>query len=99
MNETIKTILSRRSIRVFRPEQIPAEALEEVVTAGQYAPSAMGAQQWLLVAVRDRELMARLGEDCRRTLNREGDPSTARPQRCWCLARRTDTSPSGTAPV
>ena len=74
MNETIKTILSRRSIRVFRPEQIPAEALEEVVTAGQYAPSAMGAQQWLLVAVRDRELMARLGEDCRRTLNREGDP-------------------------
>ena len=28
MNETIKTILSRRSIRVFRPEQIPAEALE-----------------------------------------------------------------------
>lgn len=74
MNETIKTILSRRSVRAYRPEQIPAELLKEIVNAGQYAPSAMGEQQWLFVAVRDRALMARLGADCKATLGRDADP-------------------------
>ena len=74
MNETIKTILSRRSVRAYKPEQIPAELLTEIVNAGQYAPSAMGRQQWLFVAVRDKALMARLGADCKSTMGMGEDP-------------------------
>ena len=34
MNETIKSILGRRSVKEYRPEQIKAEELEMIILAG-----------------------------------------------------------------
>ena len=41
MNEILNNIKTRRSIRSFTDEKIPKEALEQIVEAGRYAPSAM----------------------------------------------------------
>ena len=42
MNESMKTLLNRRSVRSFRPEQLREEDLAAILKAGTYAPSAMG---------------------------------------------------------
>ena len=42
MNETMKTLLERRSIRKYQPRQVEDAVLEEILKAGLYAPSAMG---------------------------------------------------------
>lgn len=54
MNETLETILTRRSVRKYRSDPIPTEIMEQIVEAGLYAPSAMGRQPWHVVVVRDR---------------------------------------------
>lgn len=57
MNRTLETIYGRRTVRSFRTEQIPEEALEEILRAGRYAPSAMGLQGRFFTVVQNRELM------------------------------------------
>jgi nitroreductase len=46
MNETITSLLERRSIRKFTTEQISREELELVLKAGAYAPSGRNRQPW-----------------------------------------------------
>ena len=43
-NEILNAIASRRSCRAYEPEQITAEELEAVTTAGTWAATAMGRQ-------------------------------------------------------
>ena len=51
MNEVLNTILNRRSVRAYLPEQVPGDKLEAVVKAGLYAPSAMNQQSWHFVVL------------------------------------------------
>ena len=60
MNETMKTLLGRRSIRSFRPEPLKEDDLAAIVEAGIYAPSAKNLQSTKLVVVQDRETVALL---------------------------------------
>ena len=41
LNETIKTIMDRRSVRQFTYKPIDASELEAILEAGKYAPSAV----------------------------------------------------------
>jgi len=70
MNETIQTLLSRRSIRKYKPEQFPGEILQQIIDAGLHAPSAMGRQPWHLVVVRGHGKIVEI--------NREVKAATAR---------------------
>lgn len=54
MNDTIRTLLERRSVRSYRPDAVEEEKLQAILEAGLYAPSAMGLQSVTLVAVEDR---------------------------------------------
>ena len=63
MNETIKTILTRRSIRQYKSEQFPDEILQQIIEAGLYAPSAMGRQPWHLVVVRGHDKIAEVNRE------------------------------------
>ncbi len=56
----LKALTERRSNRKFRPEQITAEELDAVLTAGMYAPTAKGAQKPQIIAVQDPEEVAAL---------------------------------------
>jgi hypothetical protein len=62
MSKTIEDILTRRSIRHFRPDPVPEELLEQIVNAGLYAPSAKNHQSSVILAVTDPALIARLSE-------------------------------------
>lgn len=44
MNQVIETILSRRTIRNFKSEQISEADLKQILEAGLYAPTAGGRQ-------------------------------------------------------
>ncbi len=66
MNETLKAMKERRSIRKFKPE-LPAKAdLEKIVEAGLYAASGKGQQAAIIVAVTNKELRDKIAEENRR---------------------------------
>lgn len=56
MNEVLKAMKERRSIRKFTPEMPEREDLERIIEAGLYAPSARGRQAAIVVAVTNKEL-------------------------------------------
>lgn len=55
MNETLKTLHERRSIRAYRSEPLSEEHLDAILQAGLMAPSAKNQQSSVMVAVRDPE--------------------------------------------
>lgn len=56
MNETLNTLKTRRSIRKFKSDEIPQEILEQIIDAGTYAPTGMGKQNPIIIAVTNKEL-------------------------------------------
>ena len=62
MNETIKTLLERRSIRGYKKDLVPAEILDQILEAGEYAPSGMGMQGTMMVVTQNAELVAKLSQ-------------------------------------
>lgn len=60
MNDTIQSLLGRRSIRKFKQEQFPRAELDAIVQAGLYAPSARNRQPWHITVLRGHEAIARL---------------------------------------
>lgn len=62
MNEVIKAMKERRSIRKFKAEMPPKEDLEQIVEAGLYAANGRGRQAVITIAVTDKELRDKLSE-------------------------------------
>ena len=56
MNQIIKTIKARRSVRSYETKSVPRELLQTVIEAGNEAPSAMNSQPWRFVVVEDKEV-------------------------------------------
>lgn len=56
MNEVIKVLTQRRSIRKFKSEMLSKADLEQIIDAGLYAASGMGKQAAIVIAVTDKEL-------------------------------------------
>lgn len=65
MNETMQTILNRRSIRAYKPEQIKDEELQQILQAAKYAPSAMNEQSSHFTVIQNPETMKKVSEACR----------------------------------
>lgn len=55
MNKTLEDLMTRRSIRRYKPQQISREELEMVVKAGSCAPTGMNRQSPIIVAVLNSE--------------------------------------------
>ena len=60
-NEVLENMMTRRTIRRFKEEQISEEELQAVLDAGMYAPSAGGRQGVLFVVSQNREMNEKLG--------------------------------------
>ena len=63
MNDIIKAMVERRSIRKFKPEMPPKSDIEQIIEAGLYAASARGEQSAIIVAVTNKELRDRISAD------------------------------------
>ena len=55
MNEVIKNIMSRQTIREYKEEQVPAELLQVVLDAAIRAPSGRNSQPCHLRVLRSKE--------------------------------------------
>ena len=51
MNETMQTILTRRSTRKFKVQEIPQTDLDQILKAALHSPSGMGKQTWQFTVV------------------------------------------------
>lgn len=71
MSEVLQNILTRRSIRNFKKEQIKDEELKLILKAGTYAPSAMNKQSWQFTVVQNKEKIDLLAKVVREALGRD----------------------------
>lgn len=60
MNEAIKCLKERRSVRSYDGRPVPDDVLNEILEAGEYAASGMGRQATVMVAVRNKDLISDL---------------------------------------
>lgn len=60
MNEVLKAIKERRSIRKFKADMPKKEDIEKIIEAGLYAANGMGKQGTVILAVTDPEVRDRL---------------------------------------
>lgn len=58
MNEALQNLLTRRSCRKYRPEQVKDEELDAILEAGTYAPTGRGSQSPLMLVLRKPEDVA-----------------------------------------
>lgn len=72
MNETINTILTRRSTRKFLVKPIPQEDLDLIIQAALHAPSGMGRQTWQFTVIKNREKIQELAAVIEKALGRQG---------------------------
>lgn len=71
MNEVLQNILTRRSVREFKDEQIKDVELDLILKAGIYAPSAMNKQSWQFTVVQNKEKIELLAKVVREALGRD----------------------------
>ena len=87
MNETMKTMLSRRSCRKYKTEQISDSDLEQILLAGTYAASGMGRQAAKIVVVQDEATREQLRKMNAAVMgNPDIDPFYGAPTVCVVLA-------------
>lgn len=93
VNEIIKALLGRRSVRAFKPEQVKDEELNLVLEAGQYAPSGANQQSALLVAIQNKETLAKLSKMNAKVAGMKGDPYYGAPTVILVLADKNAAAP------
>ncbi len=60
MNEMLKTIKNRRTIRRFKSDPIGDEKLQSILDAGRWAPSFSNLQPWRFIVIKDQKLKSLL---------------------------------------
>ncbi len=61
MNEVLKAIAERRSIRSFKTDPVEREKIDAILEAGRWAPSGENTQPWRFVVVSSQEKREQLG--------------------------------------
>jgi len=60
MNETLRVIKNRRSIRKYKTDQIPDSVLQEIIECAIYAPNVRNRQKWHFTVVQNRSMLDRM---------------------------------------
>ena len=75
MSESIlQNILTRRSVRAYKQDPVPEELLDKVLEAGTYAPTGMGRQSPVIVAVKDKPTRDKLMKMNAAVMGTDNDP-------------------------
>lgn len=62
MEDLLRIIKGRRSIRRYKDQDVPDELIEKIIEAGRWAPSGDNGQPWRFVVVRNPETKKALGK-------------------------------------
>ena len=74
MNESIKNMIERRSIRAYKPDMVKKDDIEEIVKAGTYAATGMNRQSPVIIAVTDQETRDKLSAMNAAIMGTDTDP-------------------------
>lgn len=74
MADALKTLKERRSCRSFDGRPITEEELNTILEAGMYAPTGMGMQSPIMVAVQDKDTVAQLSKMNAAIMGTDNDP-------------------------
>ena len=90
MNETLNTLETRRSVRGFDPERMPSdELINEIVKAGEYAPTGMGMQSPRIIVVTNKTVRDRLSKLNAEVMGTTSDPFYGAPVILIVVADKT----------
>lgn len=62
MNEVLDAIRNRRSIRIYKPDQIGEEEIRQILEAGIYAPTAHNDQPWHFTVIQSPDMLRHINE-------------------------------------
>ena len=62
VDELLDHIKNRRSMRRFKPDQIPDEYIEKMIEAVRWSPSGANAQPWEIIVIKDPETKKKMAE-------------------------------------
>lgn len=74
MSKVFDNIITRRSVRNFKEEQLTKEQLESIITAGLYAPSARNSQNWQFTVVQGVEKLELLRSAIAKVIGKDDYP-------------------------
>jgi len=84
----MENLLTRRSVRKYKPDMVPEDVLERIIKAGTYAPTAMGKQSPIIIAVTNKEMRDKLSEMNAKILGTDSDPFYGAPVVLIVLAEK-----------
>jgi nitroreductase len=74
MNDIVKNMMERRSCRSYKKDQITESALDDILRAGEWAPTGMGAQSPMLVAIQNQEVIDKVSKLNAQVIGHNMDP-------------------------
>ncbi len=74
MNETIQTILNRRSVKSYKPDAVPERLLSQIAEAGTYAATGRNLQSPIILVVTKKETRDKLSKLNAAAMGASGDP-------------------------
>lgn len=87
-NETLENLKTRRAVRSYQDRMPEMELIEKVVEAGTYAPTGMGRQSPIIVAVTDKAVRDRIARLNAGVMGGDKDPFYGAPVVLVVLADR-----------
>lgn len=92
MNQTIKTLTERRSVRKFTDLPVSKEDIGLILKAGVYAPTGRNTRDTLFLAITQKELISKLSKMNAAVMGSENDPFYGAPAVIVVFADRTRTT-------
>lgn len=89
MNEVIKNIIDRRSIKKYKDTPVKEELIDEILKAGTYAPSGMNRQSPIILAITNKEIRDKLANINAKIMGTNIDPFYGAPVVLVVLADKT----------
>ena len=89
MNDSIKNMIERRSVRDFKPDPVPKSTLDLIIKAGTYAPTGRNKQAPIIIAVTNRTLRDRLSRMNAEIMGIDTDPFYGAPTVLVVLADKS----------
>ena len=74
MNDVIKVLKERRSIKKYKPDSVPEDILDLILEAGTFAPTGMNRQSPVMVAITDKSVRDKLSKLNASIMGIDSDP-------------------------
>lgn len=72
--DAIQNLMTRRSVKKFKPDMVPADILDKIIKAGTNAPSGMNRQSSIILAVTNKQMRDKLSKMNAAVMGSNNDP-------------------------